>query len=218
MGFAQTVDSKGKPIHRRDELRTCHVYDRVNGHVTRDAAVTTTWAAAPVVVGSAEDGGGDGGDCGGGSGGGGGGGSGEDGGDGGGDGEPPTTAGPAPDGDGQHNILNILLLLFICLDGTFRLVFYLPVLFALAVYRCVPSLPRVWLCLPYVFPDRVRHEVIRPHIRTLRRDRRRVKRTRLPLRAWVGFWLRVRTLLLVLLAVIETLKDIAFGKGEWPEL
>lgn len=181
----------------RDYSHTCGQVTRTSKH----SASAIVSMAMPAVIGEASGGSDGGGDSGS---------SIEEGGDGG-DGEPPITAGLASSGDHQNNFLSFLILIFVCLDSSFRLVFYLPILAMLAVYRCIPPLPRVWLCLQYIFPDRVRHEVVHPHVRTFFRDRRRARRMRLPMDAVIGFGLRFRTVLLVLLAIVETVKDLFIG-------
>jgi hypothetical protein len=191
---------------RGDALRD---YSHIGGHVTRTAAtVTTTPTDSPVVIGSAEDGGGSGD---------GGGGSGEEGGDGDGDGEPPTPAGPAAGGDGQHPILLLLLLILLC-ACLLRDILTAPLKAFHWLYRYVPSIGCVWVCGQYLFPYSVRHSVYRPELRSLLRDRRLARRRALPFRLWVGFCLRLRTGVLLLRCVRETLKEVGVEKGAIPGL
>lgn len=180
-------------------------YSHISGHVTRTAAaVTTTVSASPVVIGSAEDGGGDDG-------------SGEDGGDGDGDGEPPTFAGPATGGEGQHPILLLLLLLLLAFSLLLDTLL-VPFLALSWVFWFVPSQRHVWYCLMFAFPDRVREELYRPHYSTFRRDWRRAGRRSRAFRVWMGFCLRLRTVVLFLRCVMATLKEAGIEKGAVPGL
>lgn len=194
-------------------------YSHVRGNVTRTSPPTVkiTDTASPVVIGSAEDSG----DGSGGEGGGGSGGSGEEGGDGDGDGEPPISAGPAAGGDGQHPIL-LLLICLLLVFSILRDILVLPFKLLLKVlrwlYKFVPSPTSIWICGKYLFPDRVRKDIYVPDVWSMRRDRRRVRRRRLPFRLWIGFCLRLRTVVLFGRCVKATLKEAGIEKGALPDL
>lgn len=196
----------GGPAHTDTYDQRVQDYSQVSGHVTRSpSAAMTTAPASPVVIGTEGDGGSEGGGDGGSSG--------ESGCDGG-DGEPPITAGPAASDDQPSFLLLLLLLLYVCCDSSFRLVLYLPVQTALAVYRCVPSMPAFWLAFRYLLPTRLRREMWMPHVWSMFRDRHRARGLPLPGRITVGCMLWLSTLVLVLRIVGKAFMSLWDWKEE----